>query len=138
MGGAMAPFALPVTLITASVLALMALILAARVSRARMKHRISMGDRGNDEVLVRIRTHANFVEFVPLLLILLALLEASGADRTGLIAAAVALVLARLMHAIGMPRPAPNVFRAGGAGGTYLLMAAMAVWGLVLGAGFFD
>ena len=46
-----------------------------------------------------------------------------------------ALVLTRLSHMIGMPRPAPNVFRATGAGGTYLLMAVMAVWGLVLGLG---
>ena len=31
-----------------------------------------------------------------------------------------------------MPRPAPNAFRAGGASGTYILMAALAVWGLTL------
>ncbi len=123
---------LPVTLVTASVLALMCLVLAARVSRARMKHRISLGDRGNEELLVRMRIHGNFIEFVPFVLILMALLEVSGASRTGLMAAGAVLVVSRILHVFGMPRPAPNAFRAGGASGTYILMAALAVWGLTL------
>jgi uncharacterized membrane protein YecN with MAPEG domain len=128
----MASFPLAVTLVTASILALMCLVLAARVSRARMKHRISLGDKGNEELLVRMRIHGNFVEFVPLVLILMALLELSGADRTWLMAAGAVLVLSRIMHVIGLPRPAPNVFRAGGASGTYAVMAALAIWGLTL------
>lgn len=131
----MTPLPLPVTLVTASILGLMCLILAARVSRARMKHRVSLGDNGNSELMVRMRIHGNFVEFVPISLILLALLETSGANHTGLVVVGAALVLARLSHMIGMPRPAPNIFRAGGAGGTYLLMAVMGVWGLMLGLG---
>ena len=126
------PFPLPLTLVTASVLALLCLALAARVSGARMKHRISLGDRGNEELVVRMRTHGNFVEFLPLVLILMALLEASGAGRIGLIAAGAVLVVSRLLHMIGMPRPAPNFFRASSATGTYVLMAALAVWGLTL------
>ncbi|MGE4063573.1 MAG: MAPEG family protein [Rhodospirillaceae bacterium] len=125
--------ALPVTLVTASILALMCLLLAARVSGARLKHRISLGDRGNEELLVRMRIHGNFVEFVPFVLILMALLELTGADRSILIAAGAILVLSRISHMIGMPRPAPNLFRAGGATGTYLLMAGLAVWGLARG-----
>jgi uncharacterized membrane protein YecN with MAPEG domain len=128
----MASFPLAVTLVTASILALMCLVLAARVSRARMKHRISLGDKGNEELLVRMRIHGNFVEFVPLVLILMALLELSGADRSWLMAAGAVLVLSRIMHVIGLPRPAPNVFRAGGASGTYAVMAALAIWGLTL------
>lgn len=123
---------LPVTLVTASVLALMGLILAFRVSRSRMKHRISLGDKGNEELMVRMRIHGNFTEFVPLVLILLGLLEASGANRTGLIVAGAALVVTRLLHAYGLPRPAPNVFRFSGASGSYLLMAALSLWGLTI------
>lgn len=128
----MASFSLPVTLITASALALMGLVLAARVSGARMKHRISLGDRGNEELLVRMRIHGNFIEFVPFVLILMALLEMSGASRTGLMIAGAVLIVSRILHMVGMPRPAPNVFRAGGASGTYILMAVLAVWGLTL------
>lgn len=123
---------LPVTLATACVLALMGFVLAARVSGARRKHRVSLGDKGNDEVLLRTRIHGNFVEFVPFILILMALLEASGASRNGLMACGALLFILRLMHVVGMPRPAPNVFRAVGAGGTYLMMAGLAVWGLTL------
>ena len=80
----MIPLPLPVTLVTACVLALMGLILAARVSRVRMKHRISLGDKGNEELMVRMRIHGNFIEFVPFVLILMALLESSGANSTAL------------------------------------------------------
>lgn len=128
----MIPLPLPVTLVTACVLALMCLVLAARISRARLKHRISLGDKGNEELMVRMRVHGNFIEFVPFVLILMALLESAGANSTALTAAGAALVLARVMHAFGLPRPAPNIFRAGGAGITYLLMAALAIWGLAL------
>ena len=128
----MIPLPLPVTLVTACVLALMGLILAARVSRVRMKHRISLGDKGNEELMVRMRIHGNFIEFVPFVLILMALLESSGANSTALTVAGAVLVVSRFMHAFGMPRPAPNIFRAGGASLTYLLMATLALWGLSL------
>lgn len=128
----MVPLPLPVTLFTASILAIMCLILAARVSRARLKHRISLGDNGNEELLVRMRIHGNFIEFVPFVLILMALLESAGAESTALKVAGAVLVLSRLMHAYGLPRPAPNIFRAGGASATYILMAVLALWGIAL------
>ena len=124
------PFVLPVTLVTASLLALWSLILAIRVSGMRVKHRISLGDQGNTDLIVRMRTHGNFVEYVPLILILMGLVEMAGGDSTILAVTGAALVLFRLMHAIGMPRPAPNVFRAGGAMGTFLIVAALSIWGI--------
>lgn len=123
---------LPVTLFTAAVLALMCLFLAARVSRTRLKNRISLGDQGNAELLVCIRTHANFVEFVPITLILMALIEATGGSDTVLWGVSGVFILARLAHIIGMPRPAPNIFRAGGAAGTYTVMGGLALWGLAM------
>lgn len=126
------PLPLPVTLITASILALLGLVLGFRVSVGRAKFRVSIGDGGNAELVTRMRTHANFVEYVPLLLVLMAALELSQVNRVGLMAMGVLLIVFRLMHAIGMPRPAPNIFRATGALGTYGLTAAAALWGLYL------
>ncbi len=126
------PLPLPVTLITASVLALLCLVLAFRVSQGRAKHGVPIGEGGNADLLTRVRTHANFVEYVPLTLILMGILELSKVNRIGLAVMGVLLIIFRIFHAIGMPRPAPNFFRASGAIGTLLIMAAAAVWGIVL------
>jgi uncharacterized protein len=126
------PLPFPVTLATACILGLIYLILVVRVSRGRLQHRISMGDAGNSDMLARCRAHANFNEYVPLLLILMGLLEASNGNRLLLMCIGGLLVLFRILHAIGMPRPAPNFCRAAGAGGTFLLLVILAVWGLVL------
>ncbi len=123
---------LPVTIATASVLALVYFGLIVRIGQLRHKHHVSIGDGGNADLLCRMRTQANFVEYVPLLLIFMALFEAEGVGRMALAIAGGALVVFRILHAIGMPRPAPNPFRAIGAAGTILLMLTAAVWGLVM------
>lgn len=128
----MSPLPLPITLATACVLALFYLVLVVRVGHGRFLHRISMGDGDNPDMLIRMRTHANFSEYIPLILILMALLERSKANPMLLAVAGVLLVIFRVMHAIGMPMKAPNFFRAAGAGGTMLILLIFAVWGLVL------
>lgn len=123
---------LPITLSTASVLTIICLGLIVNVARGRWKHRVPMGDGGNADLLVRMRTHSNFVEYVPLLLVLMALLELAGANRIFLMSFGVALIVFRVLHAIGMPRRAPNIYRASGAGGSLLLMILAAGYGLIL------
>jgi uncharacterized protein len=126
----MSPLLLPITLTTAGALGLVGLILALRVSMGRSKHKITMGDGGNTDMIVRIRTHANFVEYVPLMLVLLGLLELAGANHTALIVGAAVLVVARIFHAIGMA--GPMALRVTGAMATYLLLTAGSIYGLGL------
>ena len=128
----MSPLPLPVTLATACILSLIYLALVVRVSRGRFLHKVSVGDGGNPDMLVRMRTHANFAEYIPLILILMGLIETSNGNPILLMIVGVLLVVFRIMHAIGMPRRAPNFFRAAGAGGTMLLIAGLALWGLLL------
>jgi uncharacterized membrane protein YecN with MAPEG domain len=98
----------------------------------RVKTNVMMGDGGNNDMVCRMRTLANFSEFVPLLLILMGLMEMGGGNRTFLEVFGAALVVLRIMHAIGMPRPVPNVFRAGGFIGTFVLLLVAAVYSLIL------
>jgi uncharacterized membrane protein YecN with MAPEG domain len=127
------PILLTVTLITASVLGLIYMVLMLRVVRLRLGKRVSMGDGGNAELQARIRAHGNFAEYVPLLLVLMALLELGGVDRAWLAVSGVVLVLVRVAHAVGMHRPAPNAFRFVGAVGTFVLMIVFCGYGLWLG-----
>ena len=122
----------PVTLATASGLALIYLIIVFRVGRTRMVYRVAMGDGGNPELVMRMRTQANFTEYVPLMIVLMGLLEGAGANPLALSIGGVGLMLLRGMHMIGMPKPVPNIYRAAGATGTILLLAAEAVWGAVI------
>ena len=63
---------MPITLFYGSLLGLFLIVLSARVIRQRQSARVSFGD-GNDKRLGRrIRAQANFVEYVPITLILMA------------------------------------------------------------------
>ena len=62
----MSSLLLPITLATAGALGLIGLILGLRVTMGRAKHNVTMGDGGNPDMIVRMRTHANFAEYVPL------------------------------------------------------------------------
>jgi uncharacterized membrane protein YecN with MAPEG domain len=126
------PLPLPVTLITASILTLLCVVLAVRVVMGRFKNRISLGDGDNADMRMRMRTHANLIEYAPLILILMGILEMSKANRIGLAVMGALLIVFRIFHAIGMPRRAPNFFRAAGTFGTMSIMAIAALWGLLL------
>ena len=124
---------LPVTLGTAGLLGLVYLVLALRIVFGRFRMRISLGDGGQGVMLRRIRAHGNFAEYVPLLLLFMALFELAGDRRGVLVAGGALLVLARISHAIGIEIPkAPNPFRAFGSSVTFLLLLAASVRALVL------
>jgi uncharacterized protein len=123
---------LPITLTIAGALALINLWLSVRVSRLRYTQRVSIGDGGNEVVRTRMRAHANFVEYAPLFLILLALIEMARGSETWLWAMAILFVLGRLAHAFGMDRPAPNPLRIGGMIATYTPLVVLAVYALTI------
>jgi uncharacterized membrane protein YecN with MAPEG domain len=78
-------------------------------------------------LLVAARTQANFAENVPLCLVLMALAEAEGAAHWLMVALGVMLVAGRGLHALGMGRPVPNLFRAGGVVLTLLVLSVGSV-----------
>src|SRR3954449_9086648 len=63
----------------AGLLALIYAGLSAWVVAGRLSSNVLHGDGGDSALLKRIRSHGNFAEYVPLTLLLIALLEANGA-----------------------------------------------------------
>lgn len=122
-----------ITLLFASLHALLLLALIVPISRHRHQHKIGIGD-GGDVVLARkIRAHANFIEFVPIALLLLALLELAGLPTPWLWGYGAVLLLARVMHAVGLSRHAGySLGRFWGTVLTMLVLLAMALAGLWL------
>ncbi len=120
-----------VTLVTAGCCGLLYLVLTFRVGQLRHVHKVSLGDGGNDLLLSRIRAHANFAEFVPIILILMGLIELRTGVTELLTSTGVLLFLIRICHAVGMARPAPNPFRLAGATGTSIILAGLSIWAII-------
>ena len=125
-----------ITLLFASLNVLLMLILLARISRHRHGHKIGVGDGGDAELARKVRVHGNFIEHAPMALLMLGLLELSGLPAAWLWSFGSALLLGRVMHAIGFSRrPGHSFGRFWGTAGTwvvFLLMALAGVW-LALG-----
>jgi uncharacterized membrane protein YecN with MAPEG domain len=123
-----------ITLLFASLHALLLLALIAPISRHRHRHRIGLGSGGDPVLERKIRAHANFIEFVPMALLLLALLELGGLQAPWLWSFGAALLLARLLHAVGLSRNSVYSFgRFWGTVLTVIVVIAMAIAGLWLG-----
>ena len=126
-----------VTSVYAALLALLYLALSAWVSAGRTRLKVMLGDGGDANLLARIRAHANFAEYVPLILILVAMLEERRTSIFIIHALLLTLLVARIMHPIGMAAPdgsaRSSMFRGIGAGANLLVLIAAAVILLVSG-----
>lgn len=92
-----------ITSIYASLAALLIARLSLAVIKLRRKNRVSVGDGGNEQLELAIRTHANAVEYIPITLLLLLTLELNGAPTLLIHILGAALLIGRILHAIGLP-----------------------------------
>ena len=123
---------MPVFFVCAGLLGLLGVALTLQVGRMRGQKRINLGDGGDPEMIAAIRAHGNFVEFTPLLLLLIYLASDFYSFRVTAILSVVLLV-ARVLHAGGMLGMIPKG-RLLGAVGTTLLLLVVSV--LLVYAGF--
>ena len=83
-------------------------------SMRRAKLGVAFGD-GNDNTLRRrIRAHGNFIEYAPIALIALGLVELGNAAEPLVVGLAVAFFLSRGLHAVGTLYTSTPALRAGG------------------------
>jgi uncharacterized membrane protein YecN with MAPEG domain len=104
-----------VTPVYAALLAVLFIALSMRTIGLRRSLQIAVGDAGDKAMLRAMRAHANFAEYVPLALLLILFVEASGAPAWLVHGASLALLLGRLSHAWGVSQLAEDFrFRVGG------------------------
>lgn len=82
--------------------ALLVVILTIRVVWYRRAKRIGIGDGGDHQLAKRIRAHANAIEYLPLGLLLLLLLELGRERSLVLYGFGSALIVGRVLHALGL------------------------------------
>ena len=92
----------------AGLLALFYVYLTLRVVNQRTENRVSIG-AGKSRLLERaMRVHANFSEYTPIILLLIAFAELLGTPSLGIHALALIFIVGRLMHAYGLGQEPDN------------------------------
>lgn len=125
-----------ITALYAGVLGILYVGLSAFVIRGRWKNRVILGDGDNQDMIKRIRVHANFIEYVPLTLILLFIIEFEGAPAGLIHSLGIALTVGRIIHPIGiLTKSGPSWGRTGGMMLTFgvLIVASFYAIGSFLG-----
>jgi uncharacterized membrane protein YecN with MAPEG domain len=93
-----------ISALVAAALALVLITLSARVILHRRGALIGLGDGGDKALSKKIRAHANFIEYVPIALLMLAFAELGGAHPLLVAGLGTWLIAARIAHAAGLSR----------------------------------
>lgn len=117
-----------ISLFIAALHVLLYLGLSMRVVSRRRESRIGLGSGGDEALSRRVRVHANFAEYVPLSLLVLALLELCGVSTLLVWTCGLGLLAARVLHAFGLG--ASSGYSPGRFAGTLLTFALLLVMAL--------
>ena len=122
-----------ITGLYAALCALLILALSFRIVGLRRRLKVGIGDGGDAGLARAIRAQANAVEYVPLMLVMLLVAENNGAGVLFVHVCGAGLVLARVLHAVGLSGSAGTSFgRVWGTLGTWILLLVLSgqlLWG---------
>jgi len=121
---------LPVSLTSAAMFGLLALWLAVRCGRARLKAKVGHGDGGNPLLARRMRAQLNFVETAPFVIVLI---ELAGRGGMWLHLLSILFVFARILHGIGMDAEKGGLPRQIGVIVTMLTLLGLSVFAALVG-----
>ncbi|MBO6725208.1 MAG: MAPEG family protein [Rhizobiaceae bacterium] len=118
-----------ITPIYALAVALIYLALWFRVTKMRSELDLSIGDNGNQDLLLRVRQHGNCAEWSTFILILMMLAEGTGTPALYLHIAGALLLLGRIAHPFGLKaETTSHVLRLVGNGANILSALTVMVW----------
>lgn len=93
---------LPITSALAGAAAIFLVLLSFPIANHRRTKGVSFGDGGDEKFTRLIRAQGNFIEYTPIGLIAIGLVEMGGAGQMTVCGLAAALALGRLLHAFGL------------------------------------
>jgi uncharacterized membrane protein YecN with MAPEG domain len=119
----------PASFVYAGLLGLLLVVLSAQVVLARRRFRVRLGSGTEEGMQQAIRVQANFVEYVPLAVLLLVLAEITGLPAGAVHGAGILLLASRIAHATGLSAsPGRSFGRFYGTAGTWLVIVALSLW----------
>lgn len=92
----------PATALVAGIFALLIVPLSVQVTLRRVKARAVFGDAKDETLRKRIRAHGNFIEYAPLAVVVLGLVEYRGGADWLVWSLAFGFIFSRVVHALGM------------------------------------
>ena len=117
-----------VTALYAAVSGLLLIYLSVRVIGQRRAHGVSVGHAGEPALERAMRVHANFTEYTPLVLIMLAMAELQGLPPWALHLLGLTFLAGRALHFLGFrSAEAPGRLRALGMALTFGVIGTLAV-----------
>jgi len=130
------------TLTHAAMLGVIYIVLSVQVVLARTSGNVNLGSGETPEaasasvtatpLYLAVRSHANFAEYVPMVLLMIGLIELRTGPTLLVKLLGGGLVVARILHPVGMRMKAPNLFRAGGFGLTITVLAVATIKALLI------
>ena len=123
-----------VTAATAGAFGIWHVLLAIHVGMGRVKYKTGLGDGDNVALRRRIRMQGNLTENVALFLILLAIVELSGAWPRLVLSLGPIMVVLSMCHTFGLSMrfgSTANAFRAIGAAGTALALVILSAASII-------
>lgn len=116
--------------------AILLIVLSARVMQLRGKHQVGIGDGGHQDLALAIRVQANFVEYVPVALLLLLCLDLVGDAKWIVHVLGILLLVGRVLHAYGLAQSPGRTF--GRAAGIVLTLFVITVGAVLAILGAFN
>ena len=123
---------LPATLTIAGAAAIVNIWLAIRIVVLRMKAKTLIGDGGNPLLVARMRAQLNFIEYTPIVLILIAVIELANGTQRWLWVVGIVYILGRVLHPFGLDRQTANPMRAVGIISTWISLLVLAGYALTI------
>ena len=118
---------LEITPIYAVPLAVLTLMLWVNVTKMRSAKSVSIGNAGDVVLHEKIRRHGNFIEWVPIVLLMMLMAELRGVGDMWLHIAGILLVVSRALHPFGLKADNPaHVLRIVGNTGSLIALAICA------------
>ena len=123
---------LPISLSAAAAAAAINIWLSMRIGSLRHEKKISVGDGGDEALIRRMRAQANFIENVPIALVLVALIELARPMNLYLAGVAAVFTLGRVAHGLGMDGGIWAKGRTVGTVTTMLSLLGLGVWAVTI------